>query len=53
MKMNTTASTKGTESATMIPVRAPSEAKLTSRTIINASMKERVNSLTASSTTLG
>ena len=53
MKMKTMASTKGTESATMMPVRKPSETKLTPSTITSASRNERVNSPIASSTTFG
>ncbi len=50
---NTMASTSGTEVATTSPERQPSERKLTASTIASASRNERVNSNTASSTTLG
>ncbi len=49
----TTASTSGTEVATTMPVRQPSDRKLTPRTITSASAKERRNSETARSTTAG
>ena len=49
--MKTIASTSGTEVATTKPARQPSERKLTASTIASASTKERVNSLTALSTT--
>ena len=51
--MNTMASTSGTEVATTMPERQPSETKLTASTIASASRNERVNSNTAASTTLG
>src|SRR5579872_1741003 len=49
----TIASTRGTESATTMPVRQPSATKLTNNTITSASMKECTNSPTARSTTSG
>ena len=49
----TTASTSGTEVATTMPVRQPSDRKLTPSTITSASAKERRNSKTARSTTAG
>ena len=47
MTMNTIAITRGTDSATTMPVRQPSDRKLTNSTIPSASAKERRNSLTA------
>ena len=53
MTMKTIASTSGTDSATTMPVRQPSDRKLTNSTIASASMKECTNSPTACSTTFG
>jgi len=53
MKMKTSASTSGTDMATTMPVRKPNDTKLTPSTITSASRKERVNSVTAASTTFG
>ena len=47
------ASTSGTDSATTMPVRQPSERKLTTSTMPSASTKERTNSKIAWSTTFG
>ena len=51
--INTAASTSGTDSATTIPVRQPSEIKLTKSTIAKASTKDFKNSPTADCTTFG
>ena len=53
MTMKTIASTSGTDSATTMPVRQPSDRKMTNSTIASASTKERMNSPTACSTTCG
>ena len=50
---NTIASTSGTDSATTMPVRQPSERKLTTSTIASASAKLRRNSETEWSTICG
>ncbi len=50
---NTIASTSGTESATTMPVRQPSETKLTSSTMPSASTKDSTNSEIECSTMLG
>src|SRR5262249_22864895 len=51
--VKTIASTSGTASATMIPLRHPSEMKLTASTMISASTKDSRNSPTDSATTFG
>ena len=53
MATNTPASVNGTESATMMPVRNPSERKLTAITIPTATANLNRNSPIASSTTCG
>ena len=53
MTTKTMAKTSGTDSATTMPVRQPSDRKLTTRTMISASAKERVNSPMACWTTAG
>src|SRR5438128_11150349 len=53
MTTNTIASTSGTESATTMPVRQPSERKLTKSTMPSASTNDSANSETESSTTCG
>ena len=47
------ARTSGIDSATTIPVRKPSDRKLTARTMITASSRLLVNSWIDSATTLG
>ncbi len=53
MKRNVTAMVSGIESATMSPVRNPSDRKLTSSTMPTASASERVNSRTERFTVAG
>ena len=53
MTTNTIASTSGTDSATTMPVRQPSDRKLTTSTIASASAKLRRNSETECSTICG
>ena len=50
---STIASTRGTDSATTMPVRQPSERKLTTSTMTSASANVRTNSETESSTMWG
>ena len=53
MKRKVTKSVSGIESATMRPVRKPSDTKLTSSTMPTASERERVNSCTERFTVSG
>ena len=53
MQRNVTASTSGIDSATTMPVRMPSEMKLTASTMITASASVLMNSRIESFTTVG
>ncbi len=53
MKRNVTAKVSGIDSATMRPVRRPSDRKLTSSTMATASARVRVNSRTERFTAVG
>ena len=53
MKRNVTKSVSGIESATIRPVRSPSDRKLTTSTMATASASERVNSPTERFTVAG